>query len=52
LNRSDVDVVGGFFGGLVRLIVEGRVKDEASEVLEGLRERLQRGDPPDETTAR
>jgi hypothetical protein len=46
LNRSDVDVVRGFFGGVVRLIVERRLKTEASDVLQGLRDRLERGDPP------
>jgi hypothetical protein len=46
LNRSDVDVLGGFFGGLVRLIAERRVKSEASEVLEGLGHRLESGEPP------
>lgn len=46
LNRSEVDVVGGFWGGLVRLVVERRLKAEASEVLQGVRKRLESGDPP------
>lgn len=45
LNRSDVDVLGGFFGGLVRLLVEHRLKTEASEVLQGLGRRLDSGPP-------
>ena len=46
VNRSEADVFGGIFGGLVRWIVERRVKAEAGEVLGGLRERLESGDPP------
>lgn len=46
LNRSQVDVVGGFFGGLVRRIIERRVKGEAVDVLQGLRRRLESGEPP------
>ena len=46
LNRSEVDVLGGFLGGLVRWIVERRLKSEASEVLQGLRRRIERGLPP------
>jgi hypothetical protein len=45
LNRSNVDVLGGFFGGLVRLVVEHRLKPEAADVLEGLRGRLESGPP-------
>jgi hypothetical protein len=45
VNRSDVDVVGGVFGGLVRVFMERRLKKEASTVLLGLRQRLESGDP-------
>jgi hypothetical protein len=45
VNRSDVDVVGGLFGGLVRVFMERRLKKEASTVLLGLRQRLESGDP-------
>jgi hypothetical protein len=45
LNRSDVDALGGMFGGVVRWFVERRVKAEAAEVLQGLRRRLESGDP-------
>ena len=45
VNRSDVDVVGGLFGGLVRVFMERRLKKEASTVLVGLRQRLESGDP-------
>jgi hypothetical protein len=46
LNRSDVDVVGGFFGGLVRSILQRRLRNEAPGILIGLRERLESGEPP------
>ena len=45
VNRSDVDVVGGLFGGLLRVFMERRLKKEASTVLLGLRQRLESGDP-------
>jgi hypothetical protein len=45
VNRSDVDVLGGLFGGLVRVFMERRLKKEASTVLLGLRQRLESGDP-------
>ena len=45
LNRSQVDVVSGFFGGLARMIIERRVKAEAVDVLQGLRRRLESGEP-------
>ena len=46
-NRSNVDVLGGFFGGLVRMIAQGRVRDEAAQLLQGLRKRIDAGPPPD-----
>lgn len=46
LNRSDVDVPGGVFGGLVRWLIERRLKGESAKVLEGLRHRLESGEPP------
>lgn len=45
LNRSETDVLGGFFGGLVRLIVERRLKSEAPAILRALRTRLESGEP-------
>jgi len=50
VNRSDVDVVGGLFGGLVRVFMERRLKKEASTVLLGLRQRLESGDPASQGT--
>jgi hypothetical protein len=46
LNQSEVSALGGFFGGLVRFIVERRVRSEATQVLQGLRRRLESGGPP------
>lgn len=41
LNRSRADVFGGAFGWLVRAVAERRVKNEAGEVIKGLRARLE-----------
>ncbi len=46
LQRSHVDVLQGFFGGLTRRVVEGRIRDEAPAVLAVVRGRLESGDPP------
>ena len=46
VNRSDVDVLGGMFGGLIRWFAQRRLKAEAANVLQGLRRRLESGDPP------
>jgi hypothetical protein len=49
LNRSQLDMLGGFFGGLARGVLEARLKRQAPEVVRGLRMRLESGNPPDET---
>ncbi len=46
VNRSEVDTLGGMFGGLVRMIMQRRLKAEAATVLAGLRRRLEQGGPP------
>ncbi len=46
LNRSEVDVLGGVFGGLVRWFVQRRLQAEAASVLLGLKRRLESGEPP------
>ena len=46
LNRSEVDLVKGAFGGLVRETIEDRLKTESESVLQSLRQRLESGDPP------
>ena len=49
INLSDVDVVQGFLGGLVRSVIERRMRNEASSTLIALRRRLESGDPGDAT---
>lgn len=46
VHRSHVDVLDGFFAGLLRHVIEGRVRDEAPDVPDALRTRLETGDPP------
>lgn len=46
LNRSRVDVLNGLFAGLVRRIMERRVREDAALVVDSLRQRLLSGEPP------
>jgi hypothetical protein len=46
LNRSRVDVLDRWFGGLARRLIEGRLRDNVGEVLQGVRHRLESGEPP------
>jgi len=50
VNRSDIDMLGGVWGGVVRAMMERRLKAEASGVLRTLRTRLESGDPPPSET--
>jgi hypothetical protein len=45
-HRSEVDVLDGVFGGLVRRVIERRVQEEAPAVLNALRVRLESGETP------
>jgi hypothetical protein len=45
-NRSRVDVLERWYGGLARVVIEHKIKGEAAEVLQGLRHRLEGGNPP------
>jgi hypothetical protein len=45
INRSDVDVLSGVFGGIARMVAERRVRAEAAQLLESLRQRLESGWP-------
>lgn len=45
VNRSNVDAFHGFFGPVVRRVVERRVRGEAPGVLTALRRRLESGPP-------
>jgi hypothetical protein len=46
INRSEVDRLGGVFGGLVRRVIQRRLRSEAADILQGLRDRLESGAPP------
>jgi hypothetical protein len=50
LNRSQVDLLRGFFGGLVRSVLEDRLERQAPLIVQGLRARLESGNPPDEAS--
>jgi hypothetical protein len=45
-QRSHVDVLQGFLGGLARRMVEGRIREEAPAALAAVKARLESGDPP------
>ena len=45
LNRSDVDPVGGMFSGIVRWFIQRRLKVDAGDVLLGVKQRLESGEP-------
>jgi hypothetical protein len=47
LNRSQLDLLRGVFGGLARGVLEPRLKRQAPQVVRGLRMRLESGNPPD-----
>ena len=47
MHRSHVDVLQGAFGGLYRSVIERRVRKEAPALLQGLRAKLEGGDPPE-----
>ncbi|MGE3958340.1 MAG: hypothetical protein AB7H96_16625 [Vicinamibacterales bacterium] len=46
INQSAIDLLDSWYGGLIRRTVERRLRSEAVEVLQGLRRRLESGDPP------
>jgi len=45
LNRTELDILGGFFGGLARSTMERRLGRQAPRVVEDLRRRLEGGAP-------
>ena len=47
VNRTEVDVLHGVFGGMIRKSIQDHMKN-AGKVLMDLRERLESGDPPQE----
>ncbi|MGC4084278.1 MAG: hypothetical protein QM736_19755 [Vicinamibacterales bacterium] len=46
VNQSAIDLLDTWYGGLIRRTVERRLRTEAVDVLEGLRRRLESGNPP------
>jgi hypothetical protein len=46
-NRSRVDVLRGFWGGLARRIMASRLRSEAVDAVQALRRRLESGNPAD-----
>jgi hypothetical protein len=46
VNRSQVDLLRGWFGGLVRAVLEDRLAHHAPQIVRGLRARLESGAPP------
>lgn len=44
-NRAQLDVLSGFWGGLVRTIINSRLKGDAAAVLRTLRGRIESGQP-------
>lgn len=46
VNQSEIDLLDAWYAGLLRRVVEHRVREEAVDVLNGLRRRLESGDPP------
>jgi hypothetical protein len=45
INRTELDVLGGFFGPLKRAVLESRLKRDVAGLLAGLRTRLERPPP-------
>lgn len=45
VNRAQLDVLSGFWGGIVRAIINGRLKGDAATVLRTLRGRIESGPP-------
>ena len=41
VNRTELDVLGGFLGGLKRAILESRLKRDVARLIGGLRGRLE-----------
>ena len=48
LYRSELDILDGFWGGVARSVIAGRVKSDGPGVLEAVRHRLTNTDPPPE----
>ena len=49
-SGSQVDILRGVFGGLVRGVLEDRVERQVPLIVRGLRARLESGNPPDDAS--
>jgi|SRR5262245_10134640 len=47
VNRSQLDLLSGVFGGWKRALVEGKLKSESASVFNEVRRRLESGPPPE-----
>lgn len=45
VNRSAIDALGGFFGGITRRVIEGRVRRETGDLIESFKHRIEAGPP-------
>jgi hypothetical protein len=45
VNQTEVDLLGGIFGGLVRSMLERRLRSQASDLVQGVRRRMESGEP-------
>jgi hypothetical protein len=45
VNRSSIDAVGGFFGGIARKVIESRMKRDAPGLVTSTRQRIESGPP-------
>jgi hypothetical protein len=48
LYRSELDILDGFWGGLARSVIAGRLKSDGPSVLKSVRHRLTNVAPPSE----
>lgn len=46
VNRSQVDLLGGIFGGWKRSVIEGRLKSEGARTFGEIKRRIESGPPP------
>jgi hypothetical protein len=47
VNRSQLDLLAGLFGGWKRTLIEGKLKAESGSVFNEVRRRLESGPPPE-----
>jgi hypothetical protein len=52
LNRSRLDGLGGMLGGLKRSLLERKLRGEVKTAIEGVRRRIETGDPPNAVSSR